>query len=90
MTTQNERSVRTLPLELNKKHFYVFRVRCDKCSQIFTFRIDFHFYLEPEWLIKSIPVKNLCERCKIISNMKNDIKNIRKKIGGDKEVFDKS
>lgn len=74
-----------MPLELSKKHYYIFRVKCDKCSKMYVFKIEFHLYLEPEWLIKSIPIKNMCDRCKVI----RDIKVIRKKLN-DKEIFDKS
>lgn len=65
-------------IELNKKHTYIFKVKCDSCSRAFIIKLELNAFIEPEWLIKSVPIKNICEKCNIISQAKRMIKKLKK------------
>ena len=65
---------------LNKKHYYIFKVRCDNCGKFFVMKLDLHVFIDPEWLIKSIPIKNICEKCNVRSEVKRMIQNIKDRV----------
>jgi len=63
---------------MNNKHYYIFKVRCDNCGKPFIIRLELYVFIEPEWLIKSVPIKNICEKCNVRSEVKRIIRTIKK------------
>jgi len=62
---------------MNKKHYYIFKVKCDHCGKPFIIKLDLYVFIEPEWLIRSVPIKNICEKCNIRSMFKKMINIIK-------------
>ena len=76
-------------MTLNKKHLYSFKIKCDKCKNIYNMKFELYEYVDPEWLIKSVPIKNICKKCSVKLEVKNMIKDIiLKKFGAESMILD--
>jgi hypothetical protein len=66
-------------MNLENKHYYIFKVKCEECKKPFIFRLELYVFIEPEWLIQSVPIKNICERCKLKKLVKDLVERITNK-----------
>jgi hypothetical protein len=59
------------------KHKYLFKVDCDKCKDPFIIALRLQVYVDPEWLIKSVPIKNICPKCKVQNHARTIVRSLK-------------
>ena len=65
----------------SKKHLYVFRIKCDSCENLFNMNLVLYEYVDPEWLIQSVPIRHLCKRCNVQREVRTMVKEIKARQG---------
>ena len=72
---------------MKTKHLYVFRIKCEQCGNPYSMKLELYEYMDPEWLIKSVPIKNICKRCNVQFEVKRLVLDIKQKKFGTESLL---